>query len=141
MCGHASQKNQARKPYDPIDLDGCVVICCSTTTYSTMPLFNFNLKPRQPELLKIDITRNRSTESTEDATGGAKEVLAAANVTSSAVPSPGAALPWRTKELSSVFRDPMNISASNGDVEEEDLWALKRCNAFDEDDDSGDCQG
>ena len=98
-----------------------------------MPILNFNPKAAQQQL--IDITRNRSTESTEDATGAAAKQLktTTANLTPPTSPSHPQLGSWRTKEMSSIVRSPpRNIAASQ---ELEDMWTLKRCDAFDEDDD------
>lgn len=94
-----------------------------------MPLLNFSRKGWKSEFPSaIDVTRNRSTESTFDTgTNSSKAPLATAS--SVATPTSG---PWRTKEPSSVVRPGRPLSS---DREQEDLWTLKRCDAFDEDDD------
>ena len=96
-----------------------------------MPLFNFNMKAREPDLLQIDFSRVRSTESTEDARAVGKDQQQPPAPAVSPQSTQGGN-PWRTKELSSVYREPRKLSSSQ---DQEDMWTLKRCDAFDEDDD------
>ena len=97
-----------------------------------MPILNFNTKAagyHQQQL--IDITRNRSTESTVDATGAAKQEPTLTPPTSPGS-QPAQLGSWRTKEMSSIVR-PRSLAAVNTQ-EQEEMWTLKRSFAFDEDD-------
>jgi len=108
-----------------------------------MPLLNFHLKNVQPKLQQVvDITRNRSSDSTVDATGSAAKqsdihtVVTRSEMTPPASPSHPTPTPltsWRTKDdMSSIVRSPpRNLATSQ---EQEDMWTLRRCDAFDEDD-------
>lgn len=98
-----------------------------------MPLFNFNLKPSQPSFLGIDITRNRSSDSTVDVTlpASGKTVVKRNNTVESPQPAT-----WRTKEVDTIIRAPRSPAST---MEQEDFWTIKRCDAFDDDDDADDC--
>lgn len=104
-----------------------------------MPILNFNTKAAAYQQQLIDITRNRSTESTVDATGGVpKQNFSDEPVEVSLTPPTSPShkqVPlgsWRTKEMTSIVRTPpRNLATSH---EQEDMWTLQRCYAFDEDD-------
>ena len=113
-----------------------------------MPILNFNnTKAAAYQQQLIDITRNRSTESTVDATGGGggpkpqgfpdHDEPVEVSLTPPTSPSHKQAHhhplgSWRNKEMNSIVRTPPRNNAAS--YEQEDLWTLQRCNAFDEDD-------
>jgi len=107
---------------------------------TTMPVFSPNPLKQQQLLQAHDLGKTRSSESTVDtSTGQKKSTLPSASsaVTPSSSPSrppssrkPEA--PWRTKDFSSIFRD---ADSSQCRPNQEDMWTIQRCDAFDEDDD------
>lgn len=109
-----------------------------------MPILNFTPPNAGQQQLIIDITRNRSTDSTVDATGGASTNKAATvvavvrpstNRSPPSSPSHAQLVSWRAKELSSIVGAPRSLAPSQ---EQESMWTLHRCDAFDEDDDDED---
>jgi hypothetical protein len=86
------------------------------------------------KFLGIDVMRTLSTESTEDVHANlktpTKSISPAVKRTYTDRRS------WRIKDMSSIFRDPPAVSQQHQEIP--DMLSIKRCLAFDEDDEDED---